>query len=653
MIRSSLSSLLALGCAALLFTTGCGRKSDGVSESSTITNTWKTVDTPEGADPSVPDSLGGAGFENLAEQMGYVTAVMKPDEAVYFGDPNAKTGGEIRLTSSRYPLSFRPFFFGPNANFTENSIMSSMSYQSLVSLNPLTLEYVPVLASHWKISEDKQTFYFRIDPRARFWDGKRVTAKDFVATWKLVMDPTILSPSMQQTYNKYEEPVAISPYILMVKAKENNWRSFMSFGASLVVLQADQIEKLTGKEFVDKFQFEQPIGSGEYIILSSDIKKEQSYKFTRRDDFWAKDDPMNKYTGNFDYIVFTSIVDNNTVEYETFKRGESDIFYYTSISIENWINDTKDEAIKKNWVKKIRVKTDGAVGSAGIYFNSRKPPFDDIRIRKAFFYLFDRKSIVDKLLYDEYEPFHSFYANGMYENTSNDKYDYNPEKAAALLAEAGWVKKNANGILTKNGRQFTVDMSIQKPIEKFVTPYQQTLKQAGIDLKLKFEDGNSITKNIAERNYFLVWANYGGLTFPNPETSLASELADKNDNNNITGFKNARVDELIKIYKTTFTQAERAKIIREIDGLVSQNVIAALIWNPKGIKIGYWNKFGMPEYVFTRTTQPGDHDLAIINMWWYDAEKAAALKAAQKSGASLDGDGKVRDVLFWKQDKFK
>jgi len=651
-MRMSLTGLLCACTVAALLFSGCGRKSDGAGESSGIVNTWKTVETPEGADPSVPDSLGGNGFEAIAEQMGYSTEIMKPEHEVYFGDPNAKTGGEIRLTSSRYPLSFRPFFFGPNANFTENSIMSSMSYQALISLHPVTSEYIPSLATHWKISEDKQTFYFRIDPRARFWDGKRLTARDVVATWKLVMDPTILSPSMQQTFNKYEEPVAISPYIVMVKAKEQNWRSFMSFGASLNILQADQIEKLTGREFVDKFQFEQPIGSGEYIILSSDIKKEQSYKFTRRDDFWAKDDSMGKYSGNFDHIVFTSIVDNNTVEYETFKRGESDIFYYTSISIENWVNDTKDEAIQKNWVKKIRVKTDGAMGSAGIYFNSRKAPFDDINIRKAFFYLFDRKSIVDKLLYDEYEPFNSFYSNGMYENLRNNKYDYNPKKAAELLAEAGWSKKNSNGILTKNGRPFVVDMSIQKPIEKFVTPYQQTLKQAGIDLKLKFEDGNSITKNIAERNYFLSWANYGGLTFPNPESSLSSELADKTDNNNITGFKNARVDELIEIYKTTFTQAERAKIVQEIDGIVSQTVIAALIWNPKGIKIGYWNKFGVPEYVFTRTTQPGDHDLSIISLWWFDAEKAEALSKAKKSGSALPGDGKVHDVLYWKQKKF-
>lgn len=629
---------------------GCGKKQSTTDDS--IQVTWKTVDVPPGADPSVSAEQGGEGFEKLAESMGYATNAMKAGEEIYFGDPRAVTGGSVTFTSSRYPLSFRPFFFGPNANFTENSHMTSMCYQSLIGTHPVTLDYMPALATHWKIGEDFQTFWFRINPNARFWDGNRVTAEDVVATWKLVMDATILSPSMQQTYGRYEEPVAESMYIVKIVAKERNWRSFLSIGASLPILSAKQIGSLTGKEFVDKFQFEQPIGSGEYIILKEDIKKEQSYAFTRRPDFWAKDDPESKYAGNFDKIKFVTIVDNPTVEYETFKKGESDIFYYTSISIEQWIKDTQDDFVVNNWVKKIRVKTDGAAGAAGIYFNMRKAPFDDIRVRRAFFHLYDREKLISQLLYDEYEPYQSFYAGGMYENASNTNVTYNPELASKLLAEAGWTQRNSDGILTKGGRPLVVEMSIVKPVEKFVTPFQETLKKAGVKLVLKFEDGNAITKNIGERNFSMAWINYGGLTYPNPETSYHSSLADKNDNNNITGFKNTRLDELCESYKLAFTQAERTKIIREVDGILWETCIAALTWNTKGIKLGYWDKFGMPEYVLGRFAQPGDHDLQVMGFWWYDAEKDAALQAARKEGKALSGDNKPREVLYWKQRKF-
>ena len=86
---------------------------------------------------------------------------------------------------------------------------------------------MPNLASHWKVSEDKLTFTFRIDPDARFADGSRVTAQDVVATFKLIMDESINSPSMQQTYRRYNEPVALSPYLVEVSCTEQNWRNFL------------------------------------------------------------------------------------------------------------------------------------------------------------------------------------------------------------------------------------------------------------------------------------------------------------------------------------------------------------------------------------------------------------------------------------------
>ena len=56
-------------------------------------------------------------------------------------------------------------------------------------------------------------------------------------------------------------------------------------------------------------------------------------------------------------------------------------------------------------------------------------------------------SIISKLLFNEYVPIHSFYANTPYENVSNPQIEYNPELAAKLLAEAGYTTKNNDGLL--------------------------------------------------------------------------------------------------------------------------------------------------------------------------------------------------------------
>src|SRR6478735_9329912 len=93
----------------------------------------------------------------------------------------------------------------------------SMAYETLLTLHPTTLEYIPVLATHWQISPDKQSFRFRINPNGRFSDGTPVTSDDVVASWKLMTDKTLEDPANLQEFGKFEMPVAESKYIVSVK----------------------------------------------------------------------------------------------------------------------------------------------------------------------------------------------------------------------------------------------------------------------------------------------------------------------------------------------------------------------------------------------------------------------------------------------------
>ncbi|MES2765764.1 MAG: ABC transporter substrate-binding protein [Bacteroidota bacterium] len=646
-------AVLTIAASAIgLTTSGCNDKGKDANlqasknTAATTNNTWKKFDTPPGADKSVPADMGGEGFEAVAAAQSFVTSQAGVNDLKYFGDPRAKTGGSFKMTTTRFPISLRPI--GQNSNYVENSMISSMVYETLLGTHPVTREFVPALATHWKISPDKKTFTFRIDPNARYSNGKPVTAQDFVACWRLRMDESILDPSEQLVYGKFEEPKALSKYILEVKAKSLNFRNLLYFAANLYAFPEDEISKLTGKEFIDNYQFSMPSGSGEYILLPGDIVKGQSYSLTRRDDYWRKDYADSKYSGNFDKITFEVVRDNPELEYEKFKKGEQDVFRFSSVTTEKWVNDTAYPALKNGWVLRRRVINDAPMGTAGYGFNMRKAPFDDIRVRKAFAYLHPRESIVSKLLYNEYAPTNSYYDNSVYANPANVKVAYNPQLAAQLLAEAGWKEKNANGILVKDGKPFVLEMGLNKVLERFATPYQQELKKAGIDLQIKFQDGNTLFTNAMERNFTLWYANWGGLLTPNPETSLKSSLADQKDNNNVEGFKNARVDQLLEVYDTTFNVAQQIEIIKEIDKIQTDTYIHALSWNPRGIRFAHWDKFGYPDYVLPRYTQLGYLELAIISTWWYDADKAAALEAAKKDGKAINNTRGIIENKFWK-----
>lgn len=633
---------------AFTMLSGCKSKREYKMPPSNSNNTklWHKFDTPPGADPSVPDSLGGEGFDKIAEKMGFVTYVPKEEELKYFGDPRAVKGGEFRIISDQFPATFRPE--GQNSTTVYNNDVKSVVYETLLGEHPLTRQWLPALASHWKISDDKLTFTYRINPNARFSDGKPVTAADVVASFKLMMDETILEPSSQLVYSKFETPVALSKYIVQVKAKSLNFRNFLYFSGALLIQPAHEIGLLTGREYLEKYNQLMPAGSGPYILLTQDIKDGVQYVLTRRADYWDGENPLSKYTGNFDRIVYEVVKDNPTLQYEKFKSGEGDAFRFSMATTEKWMKDVEYDALKHGWVKRMRVLNSAPMGTQGYAFNMRREPWNDIRVRRAFAHLLPRKQMIEKLLFNEYTPFDTEYPNSVYENPNNEKMEYNPEMASKLLDEAGWSQRNGQGIRVKNGRTLNFELATTKARERFVTPYQQELRKAGIDMQIKFEDWPTTIKNIDARNFDIFGFGYGGLLTPNPETSIHSSLADKKDNNNIQGVKDPRLDALCDQYDKAFDIKEQIRIIREIDGICASMHYNVHEWNPRGIRFAYWDKFGMPEYVLPRYAMLSYLYRYISMTWWYDPDKVSAIDQAKTKKADVDGPKTIQENSFWK-----
>ena len=158
----------------------------------------KTQSISVSKDKTTPADQGGYGFEKLAKSLGYESYIWSEEiDGTYFGDPKAKKGGTLNYIHSIFPRTMRVIGQNSSQVLNSRSILALCS-ESLLSQHPPTLEFVPSLASHWSISDDRMVFKFRINPDARWWDGMPVTADDIVATWDLRMDETILFPSSTQ-----------------------------------------------------------------------------------------------------------------------------------------------------------------------------------------------------------------------------------------------------------------------------------------------------------------------------------------------------------------------------------------------------------------------------------------------------------------------
>jgi len=556
-----------------------------------------------------------------------------------FGSRDAKKGGTLKYVETSYPPSLRTV--GKNANSTFNSMLTGLCYESMLDLDPVTFNYAPNLAKRWAIAEDKVNFFFEIDENARWSDGQPVVAEDIVRSWELYTSPGIEDPFAIDYWNKYEKPVALSKSIVMIKSKLLNWRAFMSIGF-MTVLPGHIIEKIDGKQYLTEYQNKLMPGSGPYAFESSKVNEE--IILNRREDWWQKDAEKNIGYYNFDRLHFIFIQDENLVKLR-FKKGELD---WISINVaREWHQEFIPAMLAElagGYIQKRKIFTHRPIGVSGIAFNIRKPPFNDIRVRQAFAHLYNREKMMDKLFFNEYEYLDSFYPNSPYENPDNPKTRYDPDKAVELLEAAGWLQKNrdSDGWLVKDGKRFELSINyVQKSSERILTIFQEDLRDIGIKLNLKQVTWATDIKEVGERTFELSSRAYGGLLFPNPESSLHSKFADKKNNNNIWGFKNARVDEICEQYPLMFDPKDRIKAVREIDGIVTREYLYALGWFLSSTRILYWNKFGMPDQVLDKT---GDQR-SIVSLWWYDEEKDRILQEARRNKTRLDPG--PQEIRWW------
>lgn len=600
----------------------CGNGGD--KKTKTITTnpvSVKQFDTPPGADPSVSAEMGGNGFTGE----GWTTNTnISPA-----GNPKAVKGGQLVMSMPDFPATMRNIGKDENSYFTR--MAATLMYESLLNLDPVTEEWIPLVASHWKISDDKKEFSYRINPEARWADGKPVIAQDIVDTWKLRIDEGILSPEVNQLFKEYDEPVAVSKYIVTVKTNkpQADWRLFLYF-SGMTLLPSHYIGGISGKDYLEKYQFDPIPGSGPYIIDKNDIKKGQSISIKRRSDYWAEKNPENVGLYNFDNIRF-EVISDQKLEFEKFKKGDIDVLSFKGVTrTNNWNEGLDIDEVKRGLIQKVEVFNENPAGTRGFAFNMRKPPFNDIKVRKAFAHLFDRKKILDKLFQNSADVLYSYYANSPYENPEDIKIDYNFDEGVKLLNEAGYTQKNSDGYLVKDGKVFEVELPFGNPsLEKFLTVYQEDLKKAGVKLNLKQVDGTTNFKLGNERNFTILVAAWGGLRYPNPESSFSSRSASADNSTNWPGIADPRIDELIVKYNNEFDRNERIKLIRQIDKIATDYIGYAFSWYYPAERLAFHDKFGFPKGMITKT----DDFLTIPGLWYIDPERLAKYEEAQKDKA--------------------
>ena len=533
---------------------------------------------------------------------------------------NAVAGGEISIFAGQYPKSLNYYI---DNNVLSAEIFGSL-YETLLSINPVTLEYEPGLAEKWVIADDKKTFTFYIDKRARWSDSLPITAYDVKWTYEAIMDPRNLTGPHKVDLERFESPVVIDKYTIRFTAKDVHWKNLGAVSSFNILCK----HAFEGKDF-NRINFEFPVVSGPYKL--GEINEGVFITLERRENWWRRRFKRSRGVGNFQTIRFKFFAERENA-FEAFKKGMIDIYpVYTS---RIWINETKGDNFLKNRIVKQKIYNYSPVGFQGFAMNMRKSPFDDLRVRKAMALLLDRRKMNSLLMYDQYF-LHKSYFEDLYtkENPcTNELVEVNREEALNLLRQAGWVVNPAYGFLEKNGQRFSFKfLTSDSSSEKFLAIYSEDLKDVGIELIIDKKDWAAWARDMEEYNFQMTWAAWSSGIFKDPESMWFSKEADRKGGNNITGFKNVRVDGLIEKQKEIFDIKKRNEIYREIDKTIYNTFPYVLLWNIDYTRLLYWNKFGAPDTVLSRY----GNESSAYWYWWLDEDSDADLHDAIMNNSML------------------
>jgi microcin C transport system substrate-binding protein len=542
-------------------------------------------------------------------------------------DPIASTdavhGGSFASCPGDYPKSLNQWL--DYNSFSVN--VSNLLFEPLVELHSTENRPIGDLAQSWDISADKKTYTFHLNPAAKWSDGTPVTAADVQFYYDVIMNPKNLTSLFRVDLSRFSRPVVIDDHTLSITATEPHWKNFWAAGG----MYAFPRQAWTGKDF-NSVNFEFPVVDGPYAL--DEIKTNRSIRLKRRGDWWARVQKYELGKFNFDYLIFKSMEDR-TKALEFLKTGGFD--EYSIYTAKLWAVDVPNiPQVQKNWVIRQNVYNDEPKSFQGFALNMRRPVFQDVRVRQALQYLLDRQLMNEKLMFNLYFLLNSYYPD-LYPNDSNPDVlvtPYDPDKARALLQQAGW-QVGPDGILAKDGQPLTVTILHYEGSDmRHLNIYLEDLKKVGIKANVELTSQATWTKRIDNHEFDMVWANWDASRLRDPEAMWSSKTADDIATQNWPGFKDPDVDKLIDAQKTEMDLDKRNAIDKQIDQHLMALSPYVLMWQAGSARILYWNRFGTPKYVLSKYSDNTPENDPLI-YWWYDPAKAAALDDAMKRDVAL------------------
>lgn len=604
-------------------------------------------------------------------------AAGKPFERYDYVNPDAPKGGTLNQIATGSFDSFNPFIVRGTPAAGLAAFGGGLLYDTLMqqSVAEPSTSY-PLIADAFKYPDDYSSATYRINPKARFQDSTPITAADVVWSFDKLKQ-------YSQMYNRYyanvTEAVAISDHEVEFRFDQKGNRELPHILGDLVVLPKHWWEGTDAKgntRDISQPTLEPPLGSGPYRIAS--FKPGSEIIWERVKDYWAVGEPVNIGRNNWDRERFTYFQDDNAA-WQAFTKGGFQDFRPENRS-QRWATGYTFPAVQAGDVIRKEFPQTAGEPMQGFVLNTRRPQFQDRRVREAFTWAFDFETMNRTLFYDSYTRTDSYFEGGELASSGlptgkelaildhyRDKlppevFDRpfklpvygtpqaareNLAKAAQLLKEAGWTLPPAPSfwqrvqswlglatladptvLVNAAGQPFRVEFLGNDPTdERIMKPFVDNLRLLGIAASIRIVDSNQYINRYRTFDFDVVVAVLAQSQSPGNEQRdfFSSAAADQPDSRNLAGIRDPIVDKLVDEVIFAKSRADLVAATHALDRVLLWGYYVVPQWHLSKVWMAYWNKFGIPD---RQPTYIG----VDVQSWWIDPAREAAL--AKKYGSA-------------------
>lgn len=413
---------------------------------------------------------------------------------------------------------------------------------------------VPGVSESWSRSEDGLTYTFKLRQGLRWSDGVPITAEDFVYSWRRVVDPknalrgagTLFPVKNAVDITRGEK----APESLGVRA-----RDALTLEVSLQDPAPYFTDILAGfptapvpRHVVEKYgsSWTKPgniVGNGAYIL--DKWVPNTYYKLAKNPNF------RDASQVSIDEVYYYPIPDRSTGE-KRFRAGELDIVLNIPPNRLAWLQENMPDELHST----------STLGLRYLIINTKRPPFTDVRVRKALSIAIDREIIATKILKDGSEAAYNIVPpamSGYGRNPApfkNQPYPQRLDEAKKLLAAAGFGSSKP--------LRFTLDYQNLEDARRIAVALQAMWRSIGADVQLTttgFENKDTSMRNgDFDVSWFAFYAPYADAT-------AFLYLLEADNARNYSKYSNPEFDEMLRAANRMHDPAERAAYLKKAEQL--------------------------------------------------------------------------------------